>query len=404
MRSRQGLSSGVYPSVTLASATAANRRTSGGANNSGYIPNAPVRRTLRGQFQLPDVETGLPTVADSRRYVMAWAIGGVILSGLLGLLYVYLSGGKSYLQSFPWTFMLMTTAAFALYAVWNVTYLKNFVQFLQREREMVLQEKRVREAPKERMFSQVLSAASNANPDYTAARVNAIMRIPDFILSRGGDGAYYRSVGSGLIGAILMEVNAIERESGLERHSRMVKHAATQAMIAIKEHMNGASLQDINLSGFDLSFANLFGSDLSSSRLVETNLEEANLQGANLEFCDLQKSNLQSSQLQSAKLQDAVLFEANLNNARMRGAHAQRGNFQQASLQNVDLSEADLRGANLRDVNLQGANLRYADLRGATLRGSNLLNVDLEGADLEGADLAGADLAGARTQGANLPS
>ncbi|TNE50732.1 MAG: pentapeptide repeat-containing protein [Deltaproteobacteria bacterium] len=405
MRNRQSLSSGIYQSVTLSSVGAGNRRTGTGGNNSSYMPNAPVRRSLRGEFKLPVEDTGLPVLAETRRYVVAWTLGGMVAATLLGFLWVYLMGSKaSVLASFPYVGWFVVVAASTWYAVWNISYQRHWIQFQQREREMVLHEKRVREAPKERMFTQVISAASNANPDYTAARVNAIMRIPDFILSRGGDGAYYRSIGSGLIGTILMEVNAMEREGGLERHTRMVKHAATQALIAIKEHMNGAALQDVNLSGFDLSFANLFGADLSSSRLVEANLEEANLQGASLEFCDLQKANLQSSQLQSAKLQDAVMFESNLNNARMRGIHAQRCNFQQASLQNVDLSEADLRGANLREVNLQGANLRYADLRGATLRGSSLLNADLEGADLEGADLAGADLQGARTQGANLPS
>lgn len=403
MRNRQSVSSGVFNSVTVPSVGASTRRV--GAGQGASYPNAPVRRSLWSGFSLPDDKEGLPSLSDGRRYLLSWGTAGVVVASVMGLLWSYLTNAKSVsLKMFPWTIWWLVLFCFVLFAMWNVWYLQHWVNLQQREKEMLLQEKRAKESPRERMFGQILSTAGNGHPEQTAARVNAILRIADFVGSRGPDSTHFRSMGSGLIGSILMEINALERELGLDRNTRLVKQATTQAMIALKEHLQGITMQDVNLSGLSMPFANLAGADLASSRLLDANLEEANLQGANLEFCDLQKANLQSAQLQGAILRDAVCFEVDLSKTRMKGVQAQRTNFQQANLRNADLADANLQGANLQGVNLQDASLRYANLRGASLRGANLLHADLEGADLEGADLVGADLHGARTQGAILPS
>lgn len=404
MRNRQSAPSGMYNSVTVSSLGTSGRRT-GGTQGTSYMPNVPVRRTWWSGFSLPNDEEGLPSLTDGRRYLLSWGTAGILVATLLGLLWAKFVNAKAVsLQSFPWVMWWIVVFSFLLFAVWNIWYLQHWVNLQQREKEMVLQEKRSREVPKERMFGQLLAAASNGHPDHTAARVNAILRLADFVVTRGSDNAYFRAVGSGLVGTILMEIHALEREVGLDRNTRMVKQAATQALLAIKEHLQGVALQHVNLSGLALPLANLAGADLSSSRLMDTNLGEANLQGTNLENSDLQKANLQGAQLQGAILREAVCFEANLSGSRMKGVHAQGVNLQQANLKSVDLADADLRDANLQGVNLQEASLRFADLRGASLRGANLLHADLEGADLAGADLVGADLQGARTQGANLPS
>ncbi len=399
MRDRQ--TSGFYNSVTLSSAGLPPGRRATGA----YMPPVPQRRGLMGLFRIPGDGETLPSLEEGRRYVRFWSVFGVVLATLLAVGWSLLSNTNGFsLQHFPWAMWSVTVLLCFGYAVWNMWYLKQVVTTSRQQQHMVWQEKHAQSLSREKIFEQIMVTASNAEPLQTAARVNAILRIPDLILSRGHEGSYFRVVGCGLLGAILMEVNTLERESELGSRHEMIKRVTFKSLMSVKEHLNGISLQSVNLSGLDLSFANLSGTDLTGSYLAEADLEEANLQSATLEYCELQKVNLSSSELQGANLEHAIFFEANLSSARLRGANAQYANFQQANMENAELTEAHFRGANLQNVNLQGAQLRFTDLRDANLQNADLQGADLEGADLEGADLQGANLNGARTQGANIPS
>ncbi|MCZ8066155.1 MAG: pentapeptide repeat-containing protein [Microcystis sp. LE17-20D] len=113
------------------------------------------------------------------------------------------------------------------------------------------------------------------------------------------------------------------------------------------------TLQQVDLSGADLSEA-----DLSGAILSEADLRKADLSGA-----DLRKANLRGAYLSEADLRKAILSEADLSGAK--------------------LSEAILRGAILSGANLSEANLSEADLSGAILRGANLSWANLSGADVK---------------------
>jgi hypothetical protein len=94
------------------------------------------------------------------------------------------------------------------------------------------------------------------------------------------------------------------------------------------------------------------------------NLSDADLRGANLSWANLCGANLSGADLCGAILYDADLYDA-------------------------DLSGADLCGADLYD----------ADLSGADLCGAILYDADLSGADLSGANLSDADLGSAKLRG-----
>ena len=119
------------------------------------------------------------------------------------------------------------------------------------------------------------------------------------------------------------------------------------------------------------------------------NLSEANLRGVNLYGADLSGANLRDVCLNGADLRWANLCGANLINADLRRAC---------------LNEANLSGASLREANLSGANLQYTDLREANLCGANLIIADLRRACLNEANLQYTDLREANLSGAkNIP-
>ena len=145
-----------------------------------------------------------------------------------------------------------------------------------------------------------------------------------------------------------------------------IKHCYSNTVLytsnkeTLKEALEEAVKNKVNLGGADLECANLRGADLRDANLQNANLRIANLRGA---------------YLQGVNLGGANLLYANLVGANLEGA----------DLRDANLQDANLRGANLENANLGGANLLYVNLGGANLRGTNLLYANLENADLKGA-------------------
>lgn len=114
------------------------------------------------------------------------------------------------------------------------------------------------------------------------------------------------------------------------------------------------------------------------------------------------KSTRINKDLQGATLNDADLSNTVLLSANLRGANLKKTIFTKATMCRADLSGAVLEGAVLNDADLSGAKLVNAKLKGANLTNAKLCNAMLMGADLTGAILVGTDLAGANMQGATL--
>jgi uncharacterized protein YjbI with pentapeptide repeats len=176
-----------------------------------------------------------------------------------------------------------------------------------------------------------------------------------------------------------------------ENENATVKDAVEQA---VREHVNlsEAKLYKADLRGANLNGAILIKADLRESILDKVDLSGANLCEANLCEASLRRANLNGASLREANLYRAYLRGADLGEAYLRGADLGGANLYEAYLRRANLNGASLREANLYGANLYGANICEANIREANLYGANLYGADLYGADLRGADLRRADL------------
>ena len=160
----------------------------------------------------------------------------------------------------------------------------------------------------------------------------------------------------------------------------------------IKEAVEEAVRQGINLERAYLKYADLSGADLRYAILRGANLKDANLYNAYIRYADLN-----GAQLSNVNLRYADLYGANLKDAYLREAYLTGASLKYAILEGANLSNADLKGANL-----ERAFLYNADLKGANLERAYLIKADLRDADLSGANLHSAFLRDAYLNGAYL--
>ena len=111
--------------------------------------------------------------------------------------------------------------------------------------------------------------------------------------------------------------------------------------------------------------------------------------------CLLDNIDLSGRDLSGATLRDTSFARARFVDAKLIGVDASDARFGFA-----DMSRADLTGATLRSADFTRAKLEGTVLKGVDLRRATLFRADLRGADLTGAELAGANLSGAQLGGA----
>ncbi|MCX6992213.1 MAG: pentapeptide repeat-containing protein [Kiritimatiellaeota bacterium] len=137
--------------------------------------------------------------------------------------------------------------------------------------------------------------------------------------------------------------------------------------------------------------------DRARSRRINTDLQGAKLNDADLSNVVLLSADMREANLKKTILTKATLCRANLSVADMEGAV-----LNEADLSGATLVNAKLKGANLVHAKLCNATLMGADLTGAILTEANLSCANLTGVILTGAILLGTDLSGANLQGAVL--
>jgi uncharacterized protein YjbI with pentapeptide repeats len=163
-------------------------------------------------------------------------------------------------------------------------------------------------------------------------------------------------------------------------------------------HLDGANLQEVNLSGLRLDEVHVDGADLRGA-----DLSHSVLHGAWLNEANLSEANLSNAGLSGARFIRTILRNANLSDA-----YADAAQFNLANLTNADLAGADFYGDLLEVRNPEnfpppkGALFTVANLRDADLSGTDLKHADFNGANLSGADLSRADLSGANLKNANV--
>ena len=98
----------------------------------------------------------------------------------------------------------------------------------------------------------------------------------------------------------------------------------------------------------------LFALEKENNTIKDT-LEEAVRNNVNLEYADLRNANLEDVNLINSNLEYANLENANLENANLENANLRNANLRNANLEDVNLINSNLEYANLRNVNLENA-------------------------------------------------
>lgn len=105
------------------------------------------------------------------------------------------------------------------------------------------------------------------------------------------------------------------RKDNPESRERILK-----AVLANKR-LDGAFLQDADLSHGELAGARLVGAHLDGANLERAHLERAHLYGASLRGANLFNANLRRSNLKETDLEGANLLEAKIDEAKILGIH-----------------------------------------------------------------------------------
>ena len=100
-----------------------------------------------------------------------------------------------------------------------------------------------------------------------------------------------------------------------EKENNTVKDTVEEA-VRQKVNLNGANLYRANLDGANLDWASLNGANLDRANLNEASLYRASLNGANLNRANLNRANLDGANLDRANLNEASLNGANLDGAK----------------------------------------------------------------------------------------
>ena len=93
----------------------------------------------------------------------------------------------------------------------------------------------------------------------------------------------------------------------LEKENNTIKDTLEEA---VRNNVNlyNANLEDVNLEYADLRNANLENANLYNSSLYNANLENANLRNANLEYANLINANLYNANLYNAKNKETAIL------------------------------------------------------------------------------------------------
>ena len=114
-----------------------------------------------------------------------------------------------------------------------------------------------------------------------------------------------------------------------------------------------------DLMGLDLTGVACFSGRLDDLNLTGSDLSNSNFDGCYLVRCNLSSANLSKFQISTGDLRDAIFDGANLTQAQICNSV-----LNGASFKNADLSNGSFVKSRVNDVDFSGANLTKTDLRG----------------------------------------
>ena len=150
--------------------------------------------------------------------------------------------------------------------------------------------------------------------------------------------------------------------------------------------LSGADLTDVILTDADMSKCKMTGADLNGVSASRIKAKEADLTSAGLQMADLSKADLSGAILTKAIIEDTDLEGACLKGSLCNKVSGNNARFTGADLSDVDMSDSILVKADLREATIIGTVFNRADLR----------EVDFSGAKGEVVSFAGAKMVGTR--------
>lgn len=172
-------------------------------------------------------------------------------------------------------------------------------------------------------------------------------------------------------------------------------------------------LSDLDLSGYDFSYANLNLSKLTRTvfsyatfhrtSLEKSILDECEFIGSDLSYASLNECSAERCGFGGADLSHTSIISANLSGATLSRSKLVSADLRASNFEKARLSEADLSGAiftrakmvksDLKLSNVNGTDFEMADMRSCRLTGiKNFKRANWIGADIRGLDLRGAYL------------
>ena len=93
----------------------------------------------------------------------------------------------------------------------------------------------------------------------------------------------------------------------LEKENNTIKDTLEEA-VRNNVNLEYANLEDVNLEYANLEYANLRNANLRNANLRNANLEDVNLEYANLEYANLEYANLRNANLENAKNKETAIL------------------------------------------------------------------------------------------------
>ncbi len=175
--------------------------------------------------------------------------------------------------------------------------------------------------------------------------------------------------------------------------------------------LHNQDLSELDLSGYDFSYANLDGSifektNFSFSKFHHASMEKADFDecefiGSDLTYASLNEcsarqggfggADLSHASLINSDLSEATLSQSTLIHADLRAANLQKARLSQSELSHAIFTRANLVQCDLKESNIQNTNFEYANMQGARLMSvknfetANWIRVDIRDIDLRGA-------------------
>lgn len=155
---------------------------------------------------------------------------------------------------------------------------------------------------------------------------------------------------------------------------------------------DGALLKRANLSGADLSRVTANGTNFAKANLSRSTIEWANLEGSNFAGADLTNANFAGTDPtitvpQITKLSGSDFTGANLTGANLQSVEAKLAAFTNAALTRIEATYANFEGSLFANAKMNESIFKHTNFTNA-----HILNADLGNSKLEYANISGANL------------